>query len=187
VEITHGFDEWFECGFYFFPASSRMGPWMYVGSHIRPRFAVPERYHLPVDWSISNEIGWQRPRLFPRHLTWEMRPIVDKKIDKLVPGFNPTLDRSLHGPRSETRLRVFAEREVQLRRNQEGGARHGVLRLLRPSDRLRPVARPAATGFCRRWTWISARTGSLISAVGVGVTQAPTTCWSRPSWDTGSI
>ena len=33
---------------------------MWVGTHIRPRVAVPERYHLPVGISLSTEIGYQR-------------------------------------------------------------------------------------------------------------------------------
>jgi hypothetical protein len=62
---------------------------------------VPERYHLPVGLSISNEIGWQRPNFSLDTWTWEMRPIVDKKIDKWYLCFNPTLDRSLHGPEAK--------------------------------------------------------------------------------------
>src|ERR1700684_1558345 len=81
VEITHGFNDWFECGFYIFTSIQDQG-WYYVGSHIRPRFSVPERYHLPVGLSISNEIGWQRPNFSLDTWTWEIRPIVDKKIDK---------------------------------------------------------------------------------------------------------
>jgi hypothetical protein len=98
VEITHGWNEWFETGFYIFTSIQPDGGWMYVGSHIRPRIAVPEKYHLPVGLSISNEIGWQRPNFSLDTWTWEMRPIVDKKIDKWYFSFNPTLDRSLHGP-----------------------------------------------------------------------------------------
>ena len=101
VEITHGFNEWFETGFYIFTNIQPGGSWMYVGSHIRPRFAVPERYHLPVGISISNEIGWQRPNISLDTWTWEIRPIVDKKIDKVYLSFNPTIDRSLHGPESK--------------------------------------------------------------------------------------
>jgi hypothetical protein len=101
VEITHGFNEWFETGFYIFTSIQADGSWMYVGSHIRPRFSVPERYHLPVGLSISNEIGWQRPNFSLDTWTWEIRPIVDKKIGKLYLAFNPTVDRSLHGPESK--------------------------------------------------------------------------------------
>jgi hypothetical protein len=98
VEITHGFNEWFETGFYIFTSIQPDGGWYYVGSHIRPRFAVPEKYHLPVGISISNEIGWQRPNFSLDTWTWEMRPIVDKKMGRFYWAFNPTLDKSLHGP-----------------------------------------------------------------------------------------
>jgi hypothetical protein len=101
VEITHGFNEWFETGFYIFTNIQPDAGWMYVGSHIRPRFSVPERYRLPVGLSISNEIGWQRPNFSLDTWTWEIRPIVDKKIDKWYLAFNPTIDRSLHGPESK--------------------------------------------------------------------------------------
>lgn len=98
VEITHGFNEWFETGFYIFTSIQSDGSWYYVGSHIRPRFSVPEKYHLPVGISISNEIGWQRPIFSLDTWTWEIRPIVDKKIDKWYLAFNPTFDKSFHGP-----------------------------------------------------------------------------------------
>ena len=101
VEITHGFNEWFECGFYIFTSIQADEGWKYVGSHIRPRFSVPERYHLPVGLSISNEIGWQRPLFSLDTWTWEIRPIVDKKIDKWYFSFNPTFDRSFRGPESK--------------------------------------------------------------------------------------
>lgn len=100
VEITRGFNEWFETGFYIFTSLQPDGRWMYVGSHIRPRFSVPERYHWPVGLSISNEIGWQRPVFSLDTWTWEIRPIVDKKLGRWYLSFNPTFDRSLHGPES---------------------------------------------------------------------------------------
>jgi hypothetical protein len=98
VEITHGFDEWFEVGFYQFTNHQPDLGWMWVGTHIRPRFAVPEKYHLPVGISISNEIGYQRPQFSQDTWTWECRPIIDKKVGRWYGSFNPTLDRSLHGP-----------------------------------------------------------------------------------------
>jgi hypothetical protein len=97
VEITHGFNQWFETGFYIFTSIQPDGSWYYVGSHIRPRFSVPEKYHLPVGISISNEIGWQRPIFSADTWTWEIRPIVDKKMGKFYWAFNPTFDKSFHG------------------------------------------------------------------------------------------
>jgi hypothetical protein len=98
VEITHGFNEWFECGFYQFTTIQPDGSWKWVGSHIRPRVAIPERYKLPVGISLSTEFGYQRPIADPDTWTIELRPIIDKKIGKLYTAFNPTLEMSLHGP-----------------------------------------------------------------------------------------
>jgi hypothetical protein len=98
VEITHGFNEWFETGFYQFTNHQPGVGWMWVGTHIRPRFAIPEKYHWPVGISLSNEIGYQRAIISADTWTWEIRPIVDKKIGPWYASFNPTLDRSFHGP-----------------------------------------------------------------------------------------
>jgi hypothetical protein len=98
LEITHGFGEWFECGFYQFTAIQPDGSWMWVGSHIRPRVAIPERYKLPVGLSLSVEAGYQRPNFDPDTWSLELRPIVDKKIRKFYMSFNPTIEKSFHGP-----------------------------------------------------------------------------------------
>ncbi|HET7442480.1 MAG TPA: hypothetical protein VFJ47_14345, partial [Terriglobales bacterium] len=98
VEITQGFNEWFETGFYIFTSIQPNGGWQWVGDHIRPRFAVPERLHWPVGVSLSNEIGYQRRQFSADTWTWEIRPIVDKKIGRWYLSFNPTLDRAFHGP-----------------------------------------------------------------------------------------
>src|SRR5215472_15352963 len=62
IEITHGFNEWFETGWYIFTSAAPGQGWGWVGDHIRPRFAVPERYKLPVGLSLSTEFGYQRHR-----------------------------------------------------------------------------------------------------------------------------
>ncbi|MGD0497150.1 MAG: hypothetical protein ABSC23_01815 [Bryobacteraceae bacterium] len=98
LEITHGFDEWFEVGFYQFTSIQPDGSWNWVGTHIRPRVAIPERYHLPVGLSLSTEIGYQRAKFSTDTWTWEIRPIIDKKIEKWYLCFNPSIDRSFHGP-----------------------------------------------------------------------------------------
>jgi hypothetical protein len=97
VEITHGFTPWFECGFYIFTSIHSGQGWDWVGNHIRPRFAAPESWHWPVGVSISNEIGYQRRLYSVDTWTWEIRPIVDKKIGRWYMAFNPTMDLSLHG------------------------------------------------------------------------------------------
>src|SRR5579864_7152252 len=41
VEITHGFNDWFESGFYIFTSITDGPGWQWVGDHIKPRVAVP--------------------------------------------------------------------------------------------------------------------------------------------------
>ena len=97
VEITQGFTSWFETGFYVFTSIQPDGGWQWVGDHIRPRVRIPESWHWPVGVSLSNEIGYQRREFSADTWTWEIRPIVDKKIGRWYLSFNPTLDRSFHG------------------------------------------------------------------------------------------
>ena len=97
IEITQGWNDWFETGFYIFTSARSGDGWDWVGDHIRPRFRVPEKWHWPVGLSLSNEIGYQRHSFSPDTWTWEMRPIIDKKIGPWYLSFNPTLDKSLHG------------------------------------------------------------------------------------------
>jgi hypothetical protein len=98
VEITQGFSDWFETGFYIFTSARHGFGYEWVGDHIRPRVRVPEKWHWPVGVSLSNEIGYQRPRFSPDTWTWEIRPIVDKQLGPWYVSFNPTLERSWHGP-----------------------------------------------------------------------------------------
>jgi len=98
LEITHGFNEWFETGFYIFTSADKTYGWNWVGDHIRPRFRIPESWKWPVGVSLSQEIGYQRAAYSSDTWTWEIRPIVDKQLGKLYLSFNPTFDRSFHGP-----------------------------------------------------------------------------------------
>ena len=97
IEITHGFNDWFETGFYIFTSARSGNGWDYVGSHIRPRVRAPESWHWPVGVSLSNEIGYQRRGFSTDTWTWEIRPIVDQKIGRWYWSVNPTFERALHG------------------------------------------------------------------------------------------
>ena len=98
VEITQGITDWFETGFYIFTSIQPNGGWQWVGDHIRPRVRIPESWHWPVGVSLSNEIGYQRAAFSADTWSWEIRPIVDRKLGRWYLSFNPTLDRSWHGP-----------------------------------------------------------------------------------------
>lgn len=98
IEITHGWTPWFETGFYIFNSIGSDGRTAYVGSHIRPRVAAPEEWKWPVGVSLSVEFGFQKSAFDPNTATLEIRPIIDKKIDKVYIAFNPTVDQSFKGP-----------------------------------------------------------------------------------------
>ena len=98
LELTHGFTEWLEVGFYVFTSADPRVGWQWVGDHVRPRLSVPERWHWPVGVSLSQEIGYQRRAYSPDTWTWEIRPIVDRRFGPAYVSLNPAFDRSLKGP-----------------------------------------------------------------------------------------
>ncbi len=97
IEITHAFNPWFEVGFYVFTSARSGAGWDWVGDHIRPRVRVPDSWHWPVGVSLSNEIGYQRRLYSADTWTWEMRPIIDRKLGHWYLAFNPTFERALVG------------------------------------------------------------------------------------------
>src|ERR1700693_1100492 len=97
VEITHGWNSWFETGFYIFTSATPRDGWQWVGDHIRPRVRAPEKWHWPVGVSLSMEFGYQRAAYSADTWTLELRPIVDKQIGRWYLSFNPAIDRSFHG------------------------------------------------------------------------------------------
>ena len=98
IEITHGFTEVFETGFYIFTSVNHGYGWQYVGSHIRPRVRAPESWHWPVGVSLSLEFGYQRSIFSTDTWTLEIRPIIDQKRGRWYWSFNPAMDRAFHGP-----------------------------------------------------------------------------------------
>jgi hypothetical protein len=97
IEITQGFTSWFETGFYIFMSYRAGEGYQWVGDHIRPRVRVPEKWHWPVNVSLSTEIGYQRRSYSADTWTWEIRPIIDKQLGRWYLSFNPAVDRSFHG------------------------------------------------------------------------------------------
>ena len=100
VEITHGFNDWSELGFYWFNAVPAGRGYQWVGTHLRPRFRVPESWGWPVGVSVSQEVGYARAQFSPDTWTYELRPIIDKQMGPWYASINPVLGKSLRGPNS---------------------------------------------------------------------------------------
>jgi hypothetical protein len=97
IEITHGITDNFELGFYLFTNYTPNHGWKIIGSHLRPRIAAPDKWHLPVGLSLSAEIGWQKQEYAPETFSMELRPIIDKTIGKFYFCLNPTLGFAFMG------------------------------------------------------------------------------------------
>ena len=98
VEITQGWNDWFETGLYIFTSAGPGQGYKWVGDHIRPRVKVPDSWKWPVGVSLSTEIGYQRPIFSADTWTWEFGPL---SINNGTPGMShstPGLERSFHGP-----------------------------------------------------------------------------------------
>lgn len=97
LEITHGITENFELGFYIFTNYTSPYGYKVIGSHIRPRICVPEKWKWPVGVSLSTEFGYQRQEYSSDTWSIEIRPIVDKQFGNFYISFNPTLGIGLKG------------------------------------------------------------------------------------------
>jgi hypothetical protein len=96
IEITHGFTDWFETGFYIF-ASEHNGQGIdWVGDHVPPRFRIPPKWKWPVGLSLSNEIGYQRRQYSVDTWTWEMRrSSISRLADGICPSILPSISQSM--------------------------------------------------------------------------------------------
>jgi hypothetical protein len=112
LEITHGITENFEIGFYLF--TNYTDPYQYkvIGTHIRPRISVPEKWNWPVGVSLSTEFGYQRRKYSTDTWNIEIRPIIDKQWGRFYLAFNPTFgvsiksDSNTHTPSFEPNLKL---------------------------------------------------------------------------------
>lgn len=102
LEITHGVSENFEIGFYLFTNYTSPYGYKFVGSHIRPRVRVPEKWHWPVGVSLSTEFGFQNRDYAGDTWSIEIRPIIDKQINNFYISFNPTFGVGLKGSNDHT-------------------------------------------------------------------------------------
>ena len=98
LEITHGFNDVFELGFYIFTSQNSGSGLQFVGTHIRPRIRAPESWKLPVGLSLSTEFGPTDKKFDESEWGIELRPIIDQELGRFYWAFNPTIGWSFKGP-----------------------------------------------------------------------------------------
>jgi hypothetical protein len=112
VEITHGITQNFEIGFYLFTNYTNSYGYKIIGSHIRPRISVPQKWNWPVGGSLSTEFGYQKREYSTETWNIEVRPIIDKQWKNLYASFNPTFgiplksDSNTHTPAFEPNFKA---------------------------------------------------------------------------------
>lgn len=112
VEITQGISNNFEIGLYAFTNFTNPYGYKVIGTHIRPRVRVPEKWNWPVGVSLSTEFGYQSRQYSQDTWSVEIRPIIDKEWGKFYFSFNPTFgvsikaDSNTHTPSFEPNLKV---------------------------------------------------------------------------------
>ncbi|HZS06789.1 MAG TPA: hypothetical protein VFD58_18280 [Blastocatellia bacterium] len=97
-ELTRGITDQFEMAGYLVLAYRPGGGFECVGWRLRPRVSLPKSWRLPVDISLSGEIGFPRKVYEENSVTFELRPIIEKKLGRLQLDFNPVVARALRGP-----------------------------------------------------------------------------------------
>jgi hypothetical protein len=101
LEITHGITENFEIGFYLFTNYTNPYGYKVIGTHIRPRISVPEKWKWPVGISLSTEFGFQDRKYSSETWNIEIRPVIDKQFKKFYIAFNPTFGIGLKGANND--------------------------------------------------------------------------------------
>ncbi len=97
-ELTHGITNHFEMAVYQVLAHRVGGGYEYVGWRLRPRVMLPRSWRLPVDISLSGEVGFPGQAYDENSATLEIRPIIEKKLGRWQLDFNPVAGRALRGP-----------------------------------------------------------------------------------------
>ncbi|HXG91096.1 MAG TPA: hypothetical protein VNN73_01850 [Blastocatellia bacterium] len=97
-ELTRGITDHFEMAGYLVLARRPDGGLEYAGWRVRPRVSLPQSWRLPVDVSLSGEVGFPRKVYEENSVTLELRPIIEKRIGRFQFDINPTIGRALKGP-----------------------------------------------------------------------------------------
>lgn len=98
-ELTRGITDDFEMAAYLVFAHHDGGSvGELAGYRFRPRVKVPEAWKWPVDVSLSLELGIPNGAYEENSMTFEVRPILEKKFGEWQFDINPVLARALKGP-----------------------------------------------------------------------------------------
>lgn len=98
LEATYGLLPWLEVGQYFCTAKLSNGDYEYSGSRSKVHFGVPQSEDWPIEIGGNIELDYMRHQAEDNPFTLEIRPILEKKFDRLMVVGNVAFEKPFSGP-----------------------------------------------------------------------------------------
>jgi hypothetical protein len=95
LEVTAGLTDWLEASAYAVGYARQGAGVKYVGNRLRLTAAAPQRWGLPIELGLSQEVGYARPGFAEHRWAYELTPIVGKAVGPLALTINPAFEVSL--------------------------------------------------------------------------------------------
>jgi hypothetical protein len=97
LELTRGLTDHVEFAAYLLSAYRPGSGIEYAGARVRSRVRAPEAWRLPVGLSLAAELEFSPAAYDENAVGLEIRPIVEKRIGRLLLDADPVLERGLRG------------------------------------------------------------------------------------------
>jgi hypothetical protein len=101
LEITHGLLPWLEGSLYFVGGAFRGREPEYVGNRLRLTAVAPQKWNLPFDLGLTQEVGYARPGFAEHRWAYELGPILGKSFGPVSLLVNPMFERGFDGDERE--------------------------------------------------------------------------------------
>ncbi len=95
LEIGRGFRDWLEASVYVLGVHQPNAGNSYVGNRLRVTASAPAGWNLPLDFGLTQEIGYARPGFAENRWTYEVSPMIGKTWGPVSFALNPAFERSL--------------------------------------------------------------------------------------------
>jgi len=136
-----------QCDFYIFTSITEGRSWQLVGDHIRPRVAVPKKWH----WPVGRAFG-MKPVTKGGSTRWipglgRSFPILDQKIGRWYWSLNPNAGAGLFTTKACTKALSSRRTSNSVTISHREVRESGILRIGRRGDRVRCGLPTAASDF----------------------------------------
>jgi len=95
LELSTGLAGWLSASFYTVAYARNGAGVQYVGNRARLTAVAPNRWHLPFDAGLSQEVGYARSGFAENRWGYEITPILEKEIGNVSLLLNPAFERGL--------------------------------------------------------------------------------------------